>query len=52
MFITLIVYQKQLINLKKELRELEKRYNSDCFDIKLNEYVREQEQQSNTRGYL
>ena len=38
MFITLIVYQKQLINLKKELRELEKRYNSDCFDIKLNEY--------------
>ena len=47
MFITLIVYQKQLINLKKELREFEKRYNSDCFDIKLNEYVREQERQRN-----
>ena len=46
-FIFLIVHQKQLINLKKELREFEKRYNSDCFDIKLNEYVREQERQKN-----
>ena len=46
-FVILIIYQKQLINLKKELREFEKRYNSDCFDIKLNEYVREQERQRN-----
>ena len=46
-FIILFIYQKQLINLKKELREFEKRYNSDCFDIKLNEYVREQERQRN-----
>ena len=47
MFITLIVYQKQLINLKRELREFEKRYDNDCFEINFTAYVIEQERQRN-----